>query len=84
MTVGHGTVRLWKDLAEPETLEAEAAPASNATTRAARPPTTCSALEILFVLVATDCATDKILLSKLVNPCTSVGIHASAPKCTSN
>ena len=57
-TLGHGTLRLepstcpgeGQDLAEPETLEAEAAPTSKVATRAARPPTTYSKLEILFVM----------------------------------
>ena len=37
---------------DPETLEAEIAPASNAATRAARPPTTCSMLVTLVVRMA--------------------------------
>ena len=39
---------------DPETLEAETAPASNAATRAARPPTTCSIFVTLVVIVAID------------------------------
>ena len=73
-----------QDRPELETLEAEAAPALKAATRAARPPTTCSTLEILFVMVATDFVSDKILFSNLVNPCTSMEIDASAPRCASN
>ena len=46
MTQGHGTLRLWShDPAELETLEAETAPASNAATRAASPPTTCVTID---------------------------------------
>ena len=44
-----------QDPADPETLEAEIAPASKAATRVARPPTTFSILAILVVMVATDC-----------------------------
>ena len=44
-----------QDPADPETLEAEIAPSSNAATRVARPPTTFSILAILVVMVATDC-----------------------------
>ena len=73
-----------QDPAESETLEAETAPASNAATRNARPATTCSTLEILCVMVATDHQSDKILFSNLVNPCTSMGIVASVPRCASN
>ena len=44
---------------DPAGTEAQATPASNAATRPARPPTTCSTLEILFVMVATDCVSDR-------------------------
>ena len=58
-----------QDLAELEMLEALV---SKATRRAARLSTTCSTFAILFVMVAADCVSDKILLSNLVNPCTSI------------
>ena len=58
--------RKFQELAEPEPLEAEAAPASNAATRAASLQTACSTFEILFVLDATDCVSDRILFSNLV------------------
>ena len=63
----------FQDLAEPEPREAEAAPASKAAARASRPPTACSMFEMLFVIDATDCEIDRILSSKIVNPCTSMG-----------
>ena len=50
--------------ADPETLEAETAPASSAAMRAARPPTTCSTLAIWVVMVATDCESDWISVVK--------------------
>ena len=86
---GHGTrgtLWLWshEELAEPEPLEAEAAPGSKAATRAARPPTACSTFEMLSVVDATDCVSDMILFSNLVDPCTSMGNDASAPRCISN
>ena len=40
--------------------------------------------EMLFVMDATDCVSDKILFPNLVNPCTGMGIEANAAKCTSN
>ena len=42
----------FQDLADPEPLETEVAPASKAATRAARPSTDCSMFEILFVIDA--------------------------------
>ena len=63
-----------------ETLEAEAAPASKAATRAARLPTLCSTLVTLVVKAVTDCVSDRMLFSNLVNPCTSMGIDASTPR----
>ena len=74
----------FQELAEPEPLEAVTAPASKAATRAARPPTACSMFEMLFVIDATDCVSDKILFPNLANPCTSMGIEANAANCTSN
>ena len=52
---------IFQDLAEPEPLEKEAAPASKVAARAARPSTDCSMFEILFVIDATDCVRDRIL-----------------------
>ena len=51
----------FQDLAEPDPLETEAAPASKAAKRAASPSTDCSMFEFLFVIDATDCVSDKIL-----------------------
>ena len=56
-----------------EPLETEAAPASKAATRAARPSKDCSMIEILFVIDATDCVRGR-----------SMGNEANASKWTSN
>ena len=51
----------FQEFAEPETLEAEAALAPKAATRAPRPPTTFSMFAMLFVRDATECVSDMIL-----------------------
>ena len=52
-------------IGDPETLEVETAPASKAATRAARPPTNCSILVTLVVIVAIDWETVWTQLSNL-------------------